>query len=343
MGILLRRWFGPILLLAVLAAGIGYWFFWNHLADSLKAGVDRWVAERHAEGMDISHGTVAVTGFPYRLLVSIDTPRLSAPQRPMAPSWAAEQLDIYFQPWNLSHAILQPLGSQSLGWGPADARRGTLVQSTDARISARFDNAGQLDTIAADMRDVAADGDSPLRQAGRLQFHMRQNDGQNDKRPANSTNLALAGNDLVLTPGATPLGNSFDEVALSMLLRPLPRGLAPDQLDLWRDQGGVIDIDRIAFLKDQLRVSGDGSLALDLQNRPEGAMVFIVQGADQFIDALAAAGHMSDLARIGLRMAVSALEKTDKEGNRKVALPLAIQNGTASLLKFKLFPVQPVY
>lgn len=343
MGILLRRWLGPMLLLALLAAGVGYWFFWNHLADNLKAGVDRWVTERQAEGMDISHGTVAVTGFPYRLLVSIDSPRLSAPQRPMAPSWATEQLDIYFQPWNLSHAILQPLGPQSLGWGPADARRTSVLQSADARISARFDSAGRLDTVAADMRDVVADGDSPLRRATRLQFHMRQNSGQSDDRPANSSNLAITGNDLMLMPGATPLGDSFDEAALSMLLRPLPRGLEPGQIDQWRDQGGVIDIDRIAFLKDQLRVSGDGSVALDLQNRPEGAMVFIVQGADQFIDALAAAGHMSDLARIGLRMAVSALEKTDKEGNRKVTLPFAIQNGTASLLKFKLFPVQPVY
>lgn len=343
MGTLLRRWFGPILLLAVLAVGIGYWFFWNHLADNMKAGVGRWVAERQAEGMVVSHGTVAVTGFPYRLLVSIDTPRLSAPQRPLAPIWAAERLDIFFQPWNLSHTILQPVGPQSLGWGPADARRGSVVQSTDARISARFDSAGRLDTIAADLRDVAADGDSPLRQATRLQFHMRQNSGQSDDRPVDSTNLALTGHDLVLTPGATPLGSRFDEAALSMLLRPLPRGLEPGQLDQWRDQGGVIDIDRIAFLKDQLRVSGDGSVALDLQNRPEGAMVFVVQGADQFIDALAAAGHMSDLARIGLRMAVSALEKTDGEGNRKVTLPLAIQNGTASLLKFRLFPVQPVY
>ncbi len=343
MGILLRRWFGPIVLLVVLLAGVGYWFYWNHLADGLKAGVERWVAERRAEGMDVEHGTVAVTGFPYRLRVSIDAPRLASPQRPMAPDWAADRLDIFFQPWNFSHAILQPIGPQSLAWGPADARMASVVQSTDMRVSVRFDAAGQLDTIAADLRDVIADGNSPLRQAARLQFHLRRNSGQSEDRPANSSNLALTGNEIVLTPDATPLGDRFDEAAVSLLLRPVPGGLSPVQLDRWRDASGVIDIDRIAFLKDSLRVSGDGSVALDLQRRPEGAMVFIVQGADRFIDALADAGQMSDIARIGLRMAVSALEKTDSEGNRKVTLPLAIQDGTVSLLKFKLFPVPPVY
>ncbi|MDF1722534.1 MAG: DUF2125 domain-containing protein [Minwuia sp.] len=343
MGTNLRRWFGPILLLAVLAAGIGYWFFWNHLADNLKTGVDRWVSARQAEGMDVAHGAVTVTGFPYRLLVSIDAPRLSAPEHPLAPSWGAEQLLVYFQPWNFSHAILQPIGPQPLAWGPADARKATLIQSNDARVSARFDAAGQIDNIAADLRDVVADGDSPLRQASRIQFHMRSNSGQSDDRPANSTNIALTGNDMVLLPDATPLGESFDEAAVSLLFRPLPAGTEPDQLDRWRDQGGVIDVNRIAFLKDKLRVSGDGTVALDLARRPEGAMVFIVQDADQFIDALAAAGEMSDLTRIGLRMAVSALEKTDKEGNRTVTLPLAVQNGMVSLLKFNLFPVPPVY
>lgn len=343
MSVFLRRWIGPLVLLVVLGGGVGYWFYWNHLADGLRHGFDRWVAGRQAEGISIDHGTVAVSGFPYRLRLRVAAPGVAAPDRPGAPRWSAESLDIYFQPWNLSHLILQPQGTQQLGWGPDDQRRATVIRHRDTRVSVRFDKSGRLETVAADMQEVTADGDSPIRQATRLQLHYRSNDGQSPERPKGSINLALTGDDIALVPGLVPVSDTYQQAALSVLLRPVPSGASPAELDRWRDDSGVIDISRVAILTDSLRVSGDGTVALDLDRRPEGAMTFVVHGAGPFIDALATAGRMSDLARVGLRMAVSALEKTDKEGNRVVTLPLTVQDGLVSLLGFKLFPVPPAY
>lgn len=339
----LRRWLGPLILLTVVVGGVGYWFCWNHLADGLRSGFDRWVAERRASGMEVRHGAVEVSGFPYRLLLNVAAPEVSAPARPGAPSWSATALDIYFQPWNLRHVIAVPTGAQQFGWDAGGRRRSSTVSSSDSRASIRIDRAGRLETVAADLREVQADGDSPLRQAGRLQFHLRANDGQAEDRPANSINLALTGDDIALIPGLVPISDTYQQAALSVLVRPLPTGADDAALDAWRDDAGVIDIARIAFLADRLRVSGDGTVALDLQRRPEGAMTFTVQGSNQFIDALTAQGRMSEIARVGLRMAVSALEKTDKEGNRTVTLPLTVQDGIVSLLGFKLFPVPPLY
>lgn len=343
MGTFLRRWIGPLVLLLVLGGGVGYWFYWNHLADGLRAGLDRWVADRRAEGIEVRHGPVEVSGFPYRLLLNVNAPAVSVPRQPAAPAWSADSLDIYFQPWNLHHVILQPQGAQQLGWDARDGRKATVIRSADTRISVRFDDAGRMETIATDMREIVADGDSPVRQAGRLQFHYRDNDGQAPDRPKDSANLALTGDDIVLTSGLVPIGHTYQQAALSILLRPVPTGTTPEALDAWRDVSGVIDISRIAFLTDGLRVSGDGTVALDLNRRPEGAMTFVVHGADLFIDALTSQGRMSELARVGLRMAVSALEKTDEEGNRTVTLPLTVQDGIVSLLGFKLFPAPPVY
>ncbi len=343
MGTFLRRWIGPLVLLLVLGGGTGYWFYWNHLAEGLRAGLDRWVADRRADGIDVRHGPVEVSGFPYRLLLNVSAPAVSVPQEPAAPAWSAAALDIYFQPWNLHHVILQPQGAQQLGWGPPERRQATVIQTADTRASVRFDAAARLETIATDMRDVVADGDSPVRQAGRLQIHYRENDGQTPERPEHSVNLALTGDDIVLVPGLVPVSDTFQQAALSVLVRPVPKAASPEALDAWRDESGVIDISRVAFLTDRLRVSGDGTIALDLNRRPEGAMTFVVHGADRFIDALTSQGRMSELARVGLRMAVSALEKTDKEGNRVVTLPLTVQDGTLSLLGFKLLPVPPVY
>lgn len=343
MGIFLRRWIGPLVLLLVLGGGVGYWFYWNHLADGLRAGLDRWVADRRAEGIEVQHGPVEVSGFPYRLLLNVSAPTVSVPRQPAAPAWSADSLDIYFQPWNLRHVILQPQGAQQLGWDARDGRKATVIRSADTRISVRFDNAGRMETVATDMRELVADGDSPVRQAGRLQFHYRDNDGQAPDRPKDSANLALTGDDIVLASGLVPISDTYQQAALSILLRPVPNGTTPEALDAWRDASGVIDISRIAFLTDRLRVSGDGTVALDLNRRPEGAMTFVVHGADLFIDALTVQGRMSELARVGLRMAVSALEKTDEEGNRTVTLPLTVQDGIVSLLGFKLFPVPPTY
>src|SRR3546814_16122804 len=72
-------------------------------------------------------------------------------------------------------------------------------------------------------------------------------------------------------------------------------GKAPEEmLRTWRESGGILDLSTIGLQWDGLKLEGNGSLAVDRQMRPLGAMSGQIYGAAHGIDALQALGRMTD-------------------------------------------------
>lgn len=339
----LSTWIGPIILLLVALAVAGYWFYWDHLAAELRAGFDRWVEQRRAEGLTVQHGAVDVGGFPYRLTLTVADPALGAPQEKLAPAWSAPQLTIYFQPWNLRHVIAEAGGRQHLAWTDGGTRHEAFVTAETAQASSRFDRSGRLDEFAADYRNVKVTGPLPLEAAARLQLHGRVNHGEAPERPAGSLDLALEAEKATLGQAIEPLGREIDAAFLTLLARPMPAATTPAALDAWRDAGGVIDVHRLLLRTGELEVSGDGSFALDRERRPEAAMSLDVHNAEAFLDALVANGSLSGAGRLGLGVAVNALERPDAAGKPIVRLPVTVQDGRLAVAGFELLAVRPLY
>lgn len=336
----MRRWLGIGIPLILIVGIGGYWFYWNALADGLQKGFDRWVADRRAEGVEVDHGTAEVTGFPYRLELHIPQPTLFAPRLNAQPSWSAEKLVLYFQPWQKGHGIASVEGAQDIGWVEGTVRRNAKVTTERTLASFRFNDRGQILRVDSDMTEVEVNGSIPLRSADRLQTraeYRRMADGRT------AFDTKVRGQNLKVDPAASPLGEQIDLADISLEWEPLPASAAPRDLDAWRDGSGVMQISRMEIVAGELSVSGDGTFALDKNRRPEGAAALIVRGADAFVEAVAAAGEIGAGGRLGLKLAITALEETDTEGNRFVRVPIAVQEGRLKIMGIGLTRVRPLY
>src|SRR5690606_19684738 len=109
----------------------------------------------------------------------------------------------------------------------------------------------------------------------------------------------------------------------------------------WRDSGGVIEFETVALHWGALRLSGDGTLTLDKQYRPLGAMAGQIRGVDAGIDALVAAGKMTlddaAAAKAVLGMIAQQDPADGEPGEPYLPLPLTAQDGRLSIGPVALF------
>src|SRR5436305_1452557 len=123
--------------------------------------------------------------------------------------------------------------------------------------------------------------------------------------------LAADLHDVKLPQAPSPFRNLLDELALGVTVKgSIPSGPPRQAATGWRDEGGTAEIDNLKLRWGTLAVSGSGTLALDSDLQPMGAFSGAVEGYDELMNALVAAGRMkaSDarLARIGLAMLAEA-------------------------------------
>ncbi|WP_416899238.1 MAG: DUF2125 domain-containing protein [Minwuia sp.] len=336
----MKRWIGPIIVLIVLLAAGGYWFYWSTLADGLERGFARWAEDRRAEGTEVAYSSAEVSGFPYRLELHIEQPSIEAAGLNGAPAWAADRLVLYFQTWKRGHGIAQAFGPQRIGWTEGTVRRNATVTSEQALASFRFTDRGVMTRVDTDLTQVKVAGSLPLREAERLQVHGRLRPEAGEQP---HFDLSVSGTGLKVDPEASPLGENIDRYRTTVTFEPLPDSTAPGHLDAWRDAGGVLQVQAFEVATGDLSITGKGTFALDTARRAEGAATLIVRGADAFVDAVAAAGQLAGGARLGLQLGITALEETDTEGNKFVRIPIEIQDGRFKLMGFGLASVEPLY
>ena len=336
----MRRWLGICIPLILIVGIGGYWFYWNAMADALQQGFDNWVSDRRGEGVEVDHGAVEVTGFPYRLELHIPQPSLSAPRLNAEPSWSADKLVLYFQAWQRGHGIASVEGMQDVGWSEGAVRRNAKIATERTLASFRYTDQGQIVRVDTDMTQVQISDSIALRQADRLQSraeYRRMPDGRT------AFDTKVRGENLRIDPAASPLGEQIDLADVSVEWEPIPASTAPRDLDAWRDDSGVMQVSRVEIVAGDLSISGDGTFALDIERRPEGAAALIVRGADPFVEAVAAAGEIGSGGRLALKLAITALEETDKDGQKFVKVPIAIQEGRLKIMGVGLTRVRPLY
>ena len=115
---------------------------------------------------------------------------------------------------------------------------------------------------------------------------------------------------------------------------PLPHALAA-----WRDGGGVLDISALSLDWNGLRLTADGTFALDRELQPEGALSARIDGVDKAVDSLVAAGTLDARAGFAVKIANKALAG-GKDG--ATPLPLSIQERRFYAGPVPLFRLKPI-
>lgn len=270
-----------IILLALLLAYSGYWFY---LADRAGEYIEEHLAEWRRAGLDVRYADMAVRGFPYRLVLDFEGVRARMNGGPLDISLAAESLVAIAQPWNFRHVILETEqidGDLSLAGGALlDGLYGLSGPRSSIHLAA--DGSGRISLVTGEIAwNGKAAGDS-------LAFHIRlpaRDARQEDRNSLMAPLMAEISAEVSLT-GTASLAYSLD----AALRGPASTGLAGPVLQSWRDAGGTLEVADIAAAGTFGRISAEGSLSLDEAMRPLGVLVVSAADAATLVQGLVAAG-----------------------------------------------------
>jgi hypothetical protein len=322
------------LTIAAIAAA-GYTAYWFSAAAELRAGIATWTEQRRKAGWSVELGEPDIGGFPNRIEVLVQTPRLEGPAGRWR--WTAPNIRAVAQPWSLGEiSVFFP------GIHVYATRKGDLwaeFDQAEAEIlvgsSAISDIVVRLATINVRLPDGA-----PLL-AKKLVARVRDSvviDPAADI-PETGTSVAVDVRD-ILFPARwqPPLGRVMARLSVDAVVtgEATPDVTIADTLTRWRDGGGAAEIKAFAVDWGALALRADGTFALDRKLQPQGAMMADIRGIDRTTDQLIAAGVIDARTAFAAKVANRAL--SFRGGSAK--LPLSVQEqrlylGPVPILRLK--------
>jgi len=350
------RIFIPVAILLVLTA-VYYWV-WQASAATVREEVTDWVAEERAQGRIAEYGGFRIKGFPYRMQVEMDNPRLGDPEAGW--SWQAEKLTGFVLPYRLNHAVLVVEGDQRLEFarfgrrevltGVADDQRASLVLRGGAldRFSLEINDA-TLQRQIFDLNGLTVPERVESMTIATAHLHSRRVRGDDDLPPEGHHHAIGFDAQNVVWNGHPyeGLGSDIAFAEARVLAAGVPAGdfgsFERDFLRLWHQNDGVLYLDQAAIRWSEIEMAGTGVFQLDNQRRPEGEMEIFVSGHGRAIDALVAGGALdaqyADISKTVLD--VIAAIGGDPEG--RIRAPLRLEEGTVFLGPAEMMNLPPLY
>ena len=336
------------LLVIVVLAVVGYGAFWYSLSQQSERQLTAAIRELREAGYDVVHGDVAVSGFPYRLVVEIAEPALAGRNADVRWEVSAERLRILAQPWRPIHRIIVADNATA-----ALAQTGTGRDLTPTTLAAplvrasfneREDTGARLSVV---LEKIAIDGLAGHRWlAAAGQFHLRlppRSAGGSDGLLAPEiADIAVDVTDIDASDAGSPLGDRIARVAAAFDLHGTTApAWTQTRLAQWRDTGGTVEIRDAVLTWGGAFIKANGSLSLDEALRPLGALTAEVRRPHLIVD------HLRDQGRIDGRTADVAREtfkalQASVGDDKPLSLPITLQDGDALVGPIPLVRIGPV-
>jgi hypothetical protein len=319
------RRLGLVAAIVLIVGGGGYTAFWFIVAGRIASGAGDWAQSLRAQNLELSWQTLAVGGFPLAFRVTLHEARLRGAAAGSDGAAAAPVISAAAWPWSLRRWRVAAPDGLSATAGPAD-KPAAALQARTAVGSVAFGADGGAaihllllaPTVDASTRVAAQDAD--------LRLTLPPHPPQQHTEP--TLDFTLAAHQLSLPVVTAAFPNSIDEVALAAsVMGPIPAGRPRQAAAAWRDGGGTIELRHFALRWGTLAIAASGTLALDRDLQPIGAVSGSVEGYEQLLAALVAAGRIragdAGLARLALAM----LAKPGPDGRPEIATSFTIQDG----------------
>jgi len=319
------RWklIAPFLVLAVLVAG--YTAYWMYAAGEVRRWAVNWIAEQEADGYEIAHGRMRVSGYPLRFTLDVVDPEIEAPAS--EGGWMAQfdRLSASAMPWNFNHWIVSIGGPLMLavetGQGPGlyrgDAESAQLSLSTSSSGTQRIGI--ELESLVLD----AIEGPQPAITA--LERFVLSGDLDDEDRmaarlDAEGVSFARA---LVDAELGEVFGTNTDLARFDGAITQWSALARSGDAAAWARAGGALTIGRSQLNWGPARLGGTGELTLDRTLRPAGRLSVVISDPDTLVEAMVEAGLVQTGQGDALRLA--AMMAPRREGG--IALPLRFQDG----------------
>ncbi len=356
----------------------GYTWFWFDAANRAEREVEKWAAKQAERGVSVSYDSLRTTGYPYRLNMQMDNPRIESrvPDEP-AWSWTGDGLRAHALPYNLQHVIAETIGTQRFVLERPDGNKVRFEEIDVLPESARASlvwAGGRFDRLAVDIQNlegtrtvrVEKDGEERKNRqeeitVNRLQVHTGwdrspppQADGSQgaagNRAPTDPAQyLAFKLENLVWRGHKLPgLGEAMEVAQFRIRMTGAPEKLVRRRgwddertLRTWRTNGGTADLTDLLVDWAPLKVIGQGSFELDRKGRPKGRMDTEVRNVDAFIRALSEAGVIEDLAGDVSQVVVGFVSQAAGQTRGTVQVPIKIRSGKITLAGIQAGKVKP--
>lgn len=329
-----------ILLIAVAGGALGGWLW---LTASVRAAIEGWAAQQRAVGYEVEWQQLDVSGPPWRITSHIDGAKIGRQDGNRPWSWSPPPLALDVLPLHLDEFGLAGAGLHRLDVTVDGRRHSLIVTAVDAIARVKLDGQGELAGIAGRAQNLelsVVDEPLQLRAAtGEIAFERPALNGAGAGMATGDgvapQFVAIARFDGVVLPivPTGPFGQTVELISGEGMLR----GVVPDAppaeaLEAWRAAGGTIELARFELIWGPLRAVADGTLALDGELQPIGALVARVRGLIDAIDALERLALVDARTAAFARLAVAALSRAPADGGApELRVPVTIQDRRLSL------------
>ncbi len=317
-------------------AAAGYTAYWYIAADAIEGRIADWSENQRENGWQLAAADTDVAGFPTRFSVTLRDPVISAEADGW--SWRGDNLLAELRPWNFQNITLYVNGKSNVRIRDGEIWRDTAWQIEDGRANLVLSDDRRVTDVALDMTSVRVEG---LLAGGPASFRrlraqsllstMAQDNGAAAGVESEVINAALNLEDVELPEDVSEgLGPSIEHLTLdASLVGPMPGEAKRDAIMAWRDAGGTVELNSLSLRWGPLGLSTQGTLALDKELRPMGALTADIVGYGDVIDALI----LSDVIPLGdafmAKVAFNVMAEKPADGGPPVLrrVPLTAQGG----------------
>ena len=297
---------------------VAYFMLWRYGAGEMKKAVSLWVDDQRDAGLDISHGALRADGFPFFLRLHIEEPHIAAPG---VWDWRTQRLTIDALPYDLNRLIFSTRSEQALSLKNYGDWR---IIAEDFRVSVANDK--KRDWVAAVSiggATAARDQDGAEASIGELVM---------DLAPDEADLTVLTLNLMAINARANANGTEINLDKLQTSLS-ASESYAISNANAWRRAGGALHIGGFFAQLDEGRFAATGTLKLDANGSPEGALKTEIIAPAPFIRLLAKAGALN--AEEAEKAAATLTLATIAAGG-KLTAPIELKEGAAHIAGAKI-------
>lgn len=338
-----RRWRRGFLawgtVAALVALGLGWTVLWFVASRAALNRLDDWVTREAAQGRVWSCPERRIEGFPASLFLVCDEPTFAGPVEGATIHAGLARLSAGASLLAPRHVDIEFGGPLALATTDESVKLSLVFQRLRLELQLSLEKL-QRAALLGDDADIHltvpnAMIDGRARSVELAAQPLENVDGAYDIRVRGS---GLAFPDLDRFAASTePAELSVDARLASAPALSAGRGV--ERLENWRLAHGRLSIERLAFGKGALEVTGSGELGLDQFHRLEGRAEVGERGADAILLRLGVPP-----AAIGVANALSGLLRGPERGRPMVKLPLSFRDGRVAIGPLRnVFPLKPLY
>ena len=332
-----RTLLGPILLLVTVAIGYpAYWFYAASLSESL---LQNWIEEQRSNGFTVNNRPIERSGFPFVVRLTLPAPEASNAK--IGFSWRSEKLRLELQPWDLKRLRFDALGPQQFQFKPSQDVANFTANTTGFEGVAVISDSGALAALSIFLKEVrlTESEQGQLMQSGRILADIRRPEKTPIAHTEPALEISLVAEHINTAAVSAPiLGDTIANIRVkAAFLGPLDGDTLIDAVSSWRQSGGTVEVDWFNLIWGPLDLRANGTVALDPELRPLGALTADIRGYEEALEALAEARLIRRDILPASRVTLNLLAKTSEtDGRRVLTVPVNAQDGGLYLGPIKL-------